>query len=75
MTKLTEWDTGLPIYVDRSAIKSVRRLAAEPANDTLDFEATEERTRVDTATDMFLVRETPEEVLGIETGVSWGPRK
>jgi hypothetical protein len=70
MTKLTEWETGLPIYVDRSAIKSVRRLAAEPA-----IEAIEERTRVDTATDMFLVRETPEEVLGIETGVSWGPRK
>ena len=69
MTKLTDWETGLPIYVDRSAIKSVRRLPAEVVAPIGKFEAPlelGERTRIDTATDMFLVRETAEEVLGIE---------
>jgi hypothetical protein len=66
MIKLTDWESGLPVYVERSAIRSCRVLRAEV------YEAysgedgpTElgERTRIDTATDMFIVRERPEEFL------------
>jgi hypothetical protein len=70
MKKLTDWETGLPIYVDPSAITSCRRLPAEVYNSYDKSESPRElgeRTRIDTSTDMFLVRETAEEVLGLPT--------
>ena len=70
MVKLTDWESGLPIYVDRDAIKSCRRLPAEVYDQVFGDDGPHElgeRTRIDTQTDMFLVRETAEEVLGIET--------
>ena len=50
MLKLTDYETGLAIYVDLDVIKSTRQLLGG-------------RTRIDTATDMFLVRETVEDVM------------
>lgn len=68
LTKLTEWESGLSVYVDVQQIRSMRRLSAsvyEPLGD--DSHATElgERTRIDIGHDVILVRETPEEVLGV----------
>lgn len=66
--KLTDWETGKLIYVNRAAMKSVRELPAEVHDDFDDDEPQElgERTRIDTATDMFLVREKAVEILGLE---------
>jgi hypothetical protein len=66
--KLTDWETGKPIYVNRAQLKSVRELPAEVCDDFDDEPLQElgERTRVDTTSDMFLVREKAAEVLGIE---------
>ena len=49
MLKLTDCKTGEPVYVKLDWIKSSRRLPAEG-----EFP---ERTRIDTKTDTFLVRE------------------
>lgn len=66
--KLTDWESGKPVYVNRLAMKSVREIPAEVIDDFEDDEPIElgERTRVDTETDSFLVREKAAEVLGLE---------
>lgn len=67
--KLTDWETGKPIYVNRAQLKSIRELPAEVCEPILDDGEPQElgeRTRVDTTSDMFLVREKAAEVLGIE---------
>ena len=64
--KLTDYETGLAVYVEQDAIKSARQLPAEVFCHCLNDDVPNEhgmRTRIDTATDMFLVRETVEEVM------------
>lgn len=67
--KLTDWETGEVIYVDRTQIVSCRRLNAEVHKPLWKGDVAMElgaRTRVDTRTDMLLVRETAEQVMGLE---------
>ena len=62
MIKLTDCETVRAIYVRREAILSARQLPAEIFEGIGDVSREHgERTRIDTATDMFLVRETIEE--------------
>lgn len=49
MLKLTDYETGEPVYVKLEAIESARLLPAEGKFS--------ERTRIDTKTDTFLVHE------------------
>lgn len=61
MIKLTDWETGEPIYVIPSAIVSIRQLKAETTDDYGDIpHEMGRRTRIDTPTDIFLVREDAE---------------
>jgi len=67
LTKLTEYRTGNTIYVDVSRIVSMRRLEAKIYSLSWINEVPKEfgeRTRIDTNTDMFIVCETPEEIMG-----------
>lgn len=59
MLELTEWETGEAVFVLPSAIRSVRQLRAEQC----DGQELGRRTRIDTATDMFLVKEDAKEVM------------
>lgn len=65
--RLTDWETGKLIYCRREAIQSARQLCAEVfepiGNEDVAYECGE-RTRIDTKTDMFLVRESVEDVMG-----------
>ena len=62
--KLTDFATGLPVYVQREAIVSCRRIVAGTHEyHTLGIKELGERTRIDTEMDTFLVRETPEEIM------------
>lgn len=64
MLKLTDYETGQSIYVRREAIQSARQLQAEVfAHDRGSVVEHGMRTRIDTKTDTFLVRETIEEVM------------
>ncbi len=64
MIKLTDWESGLPTYIDPQAIVVLRRLPAEvysiPGADPIELG---ERTKVVAAGDTFLVREPPEDIL------------
>lgn len=63
---LTDWeDNKCDIAVDPNDIKSMRRLPAKPADKLLEAEALSERTRVNTSNDMFLVKETPKEIIAL----------
>lgn len=67
MLRLTDWETGKLIYVQREAIQSARQLCAEvwePIGNGDIAQECGERTRIDTKTDMFLVRESVEDVMG-----------
>lgn len=68
LIKLTDYDSGLPVYVDRSCIQSMRRLPAEvfPAYGAPAPHELGERTRIDTSRDTILVRETCKEILQME---------
>ena len=68
MLRLTDYETGAPIYVRREAIQSARQLCAEVVEPVGDDDVAQEegdRTRIDTATDMFLVREPVDYVMGM----------
>lgn len=70
IVKLTEYETGNDVYVDRDSIRSVRLLPAhtyEPVGGEGIPHELGRRTRVDTASDMFLVCESPGKVLGVNT--------
>ena len=65
--KVTDWESGLSAFVDRACIRSVKRIAASieeafPGESPREYG---ERTRIDTVSDMLLVRESPEYVMGL----------
>lgn len=64
---LTDWEDGSDVCVDPDAIRSMRWLSPETHDDFDDSPPQElgGRTRIDTATDMFLVRETPKEIAAL----------
>lgn len=57
MLELTDYDTGEPVYVVAAAILSMRQLTAEQYEDDDEPQEVGRRTRIDTSSDMFLVRE------------------
>lgn len=63
---LTDWRTGKSIHVRPSSILGVRQLAAsvhESCGENRPPQKFGERTRIDTAKDLLLVRESADEVL------------
>ncbi len=65
MITLTAWQDGSDIYVSPSAIISIRRLPASVSDYFPDQPPRElgARTAVHTVSDIFLVRETPSEIM------------
>lgn len=65
--KLTDFATGLPVYVQREAIVSCRQVG--PHHKTIASNVAIEyfQTRIDTEMDTFYVRETPEEIMEVVT--------
>jgi len=63
--KLTDFATGLPVYVQREAIVSCRQVG--PHHKTIASNVAIEyfQTRIDTEMDTFYVRETPEEIMEV----------
>lgn len=55
LTRLTDWESGQPVYLDCSKIVSMRDLVANKDNSR--------RTRIDTPTDLLLVREPADDIL------------
>ena len=54
MIKLTDYRTGFAVYIDRETIKSISPLPAD-----VEYSL---RTKINTATDSFIVREPVEKV-------------
>lgn len=63
--KLTDFATGLPVYVQREAIVSCRRLGPHHKAIASNVAVKYFRTRIDTEMDTFYVRETPEEIMEV----------
>lgn len=55
MIKLTDYDTGQPVYVNETVIEAIRTL--EP------FGQFQERTQILMSVGIILVRETPDDVI------------
>lgn len=69
LIKLTDWESGEDVYCDPRDIVSMRRLPVsigEPFGEDDPPRELGARTRVDTRTDLFLVRETPAEILAAD---------
>lgn len=62
MIELTDWETGDVILVDPRAILSARRIPASVSDLSGSPKEYGARTRIDTARDTMLVRETVEEI-------------
>ncbi len=63
--KLHDYETGKAVRVHPDAIRSMRRLEAITPGGRwgrISLQEEDERTRIDTATDCILVRETVEEI-------------
>ena len=56
MIKLTDWETGEPVFVDKSKLDVVRRLLPSST-------VRSERTMIGIGSNCILARETPEEVM------------
>ena len=65
MIKLTQWESGKPVYISPDHIHAIRELPAkvhEPLSDDDSPRELGQRTRIDTTTDCVLVRESAEEI-------------
>lgn len=65
--KLTDFATGLPVYVQREAIVSCRQVGPHHKSIESNVAIGYYSTRIDTEQDTFLVRETPEEIMEVAT--------
>ena len=68
---LTDWETGDDVYVDPAVIVGVRWLAARVYEPIIADDVPHElggRTRIDTKSDLLLVRETPAAILAKAKG-------
>lgn len=63
MIQLTDWETGEPIFVDKRKLDVVRRFPASISGYGLGITELGERTKVQIGHDIFLVRETPVEIM------------
>lgn len=63
MIRLTDWETGEAVFVNESKMDVVRRLPASVHEYVDGPKELGERTRIQVGNDIFLVRETPEEVM------------
>ncbi len=66
LIKLTDYRSGSPVYLDRTHIVSMQSLPAQVYNNTNDIVELGRRTRINTQTNMLLVRETPDQVFKIK---------
>lgn len=76
MIKLTDWESGLPVYLDPTHIKQIRQLPAKICNPLDEDDPPQElggRTRIDTLSDLLLVRETAEEIVAMINASNGGP--
>jgi hypothetical protein len=63
MIQLTDWESGRPIFVNENKMDVVRRLPASVSDFGNGPTELGERTKIQVGHDIFLVRETPEEVM------------
>lgn len=65
---LTDWETGSDVYVDPAVIVGMQWIAAkvyEPFGDDDIPRELGARTRIDTKSNLLLVRETPAEIIAL----------